>query len=158
MMPDVAAATADPLCRGVELRVSWLTSHIVRTDTLRTRNSKLETVLHVSISRQTVMNHAASMVGPCLWVSMRRAFVLAVLLSFLPLAAWAATKQVGTGNSSSGSLPIDVTAARLDYRQDQEVYEADGSVVVRQGALTLRRTTSRFNHCPESLPPRAMSI
>ena len=58
MMPDFFAATADPLCRGVEVQVSWGTSHIVRTGTLRTRNSKLETLLHVSISRRTVMNHA----------------------------------------------------------------------------------------------------
>jgi hypothetical protein len=58
MMPDSSAVTADPLCRGVELRVSWFTSHIVRTDTLKTRNSKLETFLHVSISRHTDMNHA----------------------------------------------------------------------------------------------------
>ena len=58
MMLDFSAAIADPLCRGVELRVSWFTSHIVRTDTLRTRNSKLETFLYVSISRQTDMNHA----------------------------------------------------------------------------------------------------
>ena len=79
----------------------------------------------------------ASMVDPGLRVSMRRGLVLVILLSFFPLAAWAATKQVGPGNSSSGSPPIDVTAARLDYRQDQEVYEADGSVVVRQGAITL---------------------
>lgn len=58
MMPDFSAATADPLCRGVELRVSWVTSHFVRIDTLRTRNSKLETFLFVSISRHTDMNHA----------------------------------------------------------------------------------------------------
>lgn len=58
MMPDFLAATADLLCRGVELGVPWGTSHIVRTGTSRTRNSKLETFLHVSISRRTVMNHA----------------------------------------------------------------------------------------------------
>jgi hypothetical protein len=58
MMPDFFAATADPLCRGAELGVPWVTSHIVSTGTLRIRNSKLETFLHVSILRQTVMNHA----------------------------------------------------------------------------------------------------
>ena len=58
MMPDFFAATANPLCRGVELRVSWVTPHIVRTGTLRTQNSKRETFLHLSISRRTVMNHA----------------------------------------------------------------------------------------------------
>lgn len=77
------------------------------------------------------------MADPRLRVSMRRGLVLAILISFFPLAVWAAPKQSGAGNSSSGSAPIDVTAARLDYRQDQEIYEADGSVVVRQGAITL---------------------
>ncbi|MDH4236714.1 MAG: LPS assembly protein LptD, partial [Nitrospira sp.] len=77
------------------------------------------------------------MADPHLWVSKRLGLVLAALLSFFPLAALAATEQVGAGSSPSGSRPLDVTAARLDYRQDQEVYEADGSVVVRQGAITL---------------------
>lgn len=58
MMPGFFAVTADPLCRGSELGVPWVTSHIVSTGTLRTRNSKLETFPHVSILRQTVMNHA----------------------------------------------------------------------------------------------------
>jgi LPS-assembly protein len=48
----------------------------------------------------------------------------------------AQAKPVG-GGSSSGALPLDITAARIDYRQDQEVYEADGSVVIKQGAITL---------------------
>jgi len=77
------------------------------------------------------------MADPHLWVSKRLGLVLAALLSFFPLAALAATEQVGAGSSPSGSRPLDVTATRLDYRQDQEVYEADGSVVVRQGAITL---------------------
>jgi LPS-assembly protein len=49
----------------------------------------------------------------------------------------AVAKQVGAGGSSSGSIPLDVTAARIDYRQDQDVYEADGSVVIQQGAIRL---------------------
>jgi LPS-assembly protein len=77
------------------------------------------------------------MADPRLWVSRLLGLGLAVLLSLIPPTAWAAAKQTGAGSSSSGSLPLDVTAARLDYRQDQEVYEADGSVVVRQGAITL---------------------
>jgi hypothetical protein len=40
MMPDSLAAIADPLRLGVELRVLWFTSRIVRKDTLRTRKSK----------------------------------------------------------------------------------------------------------------------
>jgi LPS-assembly protein len=62
--------------------------------------------------------------------------LLALLLasSFAPDPVWAATKQVGQGPASA---PLDVTAARIDYRQDQEVYEADGSVVIRQGTIRL---------------------
>lgn len=63
---------------------------------------------------------------------------MCLALLFLPtLSAPAAAKQVGAGGSSSGSLPLDITAARIDYRQDQDVYEADGSVVVQQGAIRL---------------------
>lgn len=74
MMPDPFAAIADPLHRGVELRVSWFTSRIIRKDTLRTQCSKLEIFFLVpcnSISsfdrardpelvegRRIVMNHA----------------------------------------------------------------------------------------------------
>lgn len=38
---------------------------------------------------------------------------------------------------SAGTPPIDVTAARIDYLQDQEVYEAEGSVVIVQGNTRL---------------------
>ncbi len=38
---------------------------------------------------------------------------------------------------SPGTTPIDVTATRIDYLQDQEVYEADGSVVIVQGKTRL---------------------
>lgn len=37
----------------------------------------------------------------------------------------------------SGSHPLDVTADRIDYLQGQEIYEADGSVVVNQGSIQL---------------------
>lgn len=77
------------------------------------------------------------MADPRLWVCRRLVLPLAALLSFSPLPVLGAAKQAGAGGSSPGSAPLDVTAARLDYRQDQEVYEADGSVVVRQGAITL---------------------
>jgi LPS-assembly protein len=65
--------------------------------------------------------------------------VLAVVLALpvAPFPAVAAATQVDAGRSPAGSTPLDVTASRLDYRQDQEVYEADGSVVVRYGAVTL---------------------
>ncbi len=37
----------------------------------------------------------------------------------------------------SGAVPLNIKADRLDYLQDQEIYEADGSVVVDQGTLHL---------------------
>ena len=67
--------------------------------------------------------------------------LLLISLSFtsplFPLHAWGKTKQIGPGGSSSGSLPLDVNADRIDYRQDQDVYEADGSVVIQQGTMRL---------------------
>ena len=76
------------------------------------------------------------MTGPLWWICRPTPRVLLVLLlSLLSSSAWAAAKQVGA--SSSGSLPLDVTAARVDYRQDEDVYEADGSVVIQQGTIRL---------------------
>jgi LPS-assembly protein len=49
----------------------------------------------------------------------------------------------GNGGSSSatttsaGAPPLDITAERIDYLQEQEIYEADGSVMVTQGTLRL---------------------
>lgn len=63
--------------------------------------------------------------------------LIALLLFCIPCTLWAASKSVGAGPSATGSLPLDVTANRIDYRQDQEVYEADGSVVIQQGTLRL---------------------
>ena len=42
-----------------------------------------------------------------------------------------ATAQPGTGQ------PLNITADRIDYLQDVEIYEAEGSVVVTQGTLRL---------------------
>ncbi len=64
-----------------------------------------------------------------------RRLVPLLLLLVLPLSSWAAAKQAGSGGS--GSLPLDITAERIDYRQDQDVYEADGSVVIVQGTIRL---------------------
>lgn len=77
------------------------------------------------------------MADPLGWIC-RRACLLAVslLLTLSSLILPAQAKPAG-GGSSSGALPLDITAARIDYRQDQEVYEADGSVVIKQGAITL---------------------
>lgn len=79
------------------------------------------------------------MAGPSGWIRRRALLALPLLLvSWLSGSfSWAASKQVTPGGSSSGALPLDVTADRIDYRQDQEVYEADGSVVIRQGDVRL---------------------
>ncbi len=75
------------------------------------------------------------MTDPSGWIG--RTILVALLLSVLfpPVSTRAASSQVGPGRS--GSLPLDVTADRIDYRQDQEVYEADGSVVIQQGQIRL---------------------
>ncbi|ALA57870.1 LPS-assembly protein LptD [Nitrospira moscoviensis] len=75
------------------------------------------------------------MADPARWICRPDLVTLALLLSFFSSSAWAASQQVGAGGS--GALPLDVTAERIDYRQDQEVYEAEGSVVIRQGNIRL---------------------
>ncbi|MEP6957565.1 MAG: LPS assembly protein LptD [Nitrospirota bacterium] len=63
---------------------------------------------------------------------------LLLLGMLLPLAGDAAENgKPSTATTSPGGLPLDITATRIDYLQDQEIYEADGSVVVKQGALRL---------------------
>ena len=42
----------------------------------------------------------------------------------------------GTTRSPEGP-PLDITAERIEYLQESEIYEADGSVVVNQGTLRL---------------------
>lgn len=69
--------------------------------------------------------------------SERFALFLVLFLLGVPCTLWAKSSSVGPGDNASGSLPLDVTANRIDYRQDQEVYEADGSVVIQQGPLRL---------------------
>ncbi|BCA57024.1 conserved exported protein of unknown function [Nitrospira sp. KM1] len=61
---------------------------------------------------------------------------LAVLLGLGPIAPASGADGVPSA-SASGSPPLDVTADRIDYLQDKEIYEADGSVVVKQGSLRL---------------------
>ncbi len=63
--------------------------------------------------------------------------LIAVLLfSVLPVPALAATAGPSP-QTGSGSLPLEVKADRIDYIQDQDIYEADGSVVVDQGTVHL---------------------
>jgi LPS-assembly protein len=70
---------------------------------------------------------------------MRGYFLVSMIAGLLiPSPGWTKSTQVAVGASAaSGSLPLDVRADRIDYLQDQEVYEADGAVVVDQGALHL---------------------
>lgn len=77
----------------------------------------------------------ASMADPL--VRIFRWWLLVVPLLVLSLFWSAAHAQMRVGGSPSGSDPLDVTAERIDYRQDQEVYDATGSVVIRQGRMTL---------------------
>lgn len=76
------------------------------------------------------------MAGPFVWVRWR-VFLVVAVLSLVPFPGSAADTRVGAGGSSAGSAPLDITAERIDYRQDQEVYEANGSVVIQQGAIKL---------------------
>lgn len=70
-------------------------------------------------------------------VTGRLCILVTLFLLCLPCIVWAKSKSIGAGASASGSLPLNVTADRIDYRQDQDVYEADGSVVIQQGAMRL---------------------
>ncbi|MCX5723382.1 MAG: LPS assembly protein LptD [Nitrospirae bacterium] len=62
--------------------------------------------------------------------------LLGLLCPLVGTAAGNGTVSVPAA-STSGALPLDITADRIDYLQDQEVYEAEGSVVVDQGTLHL---------------------
>src|SRR5689334_3242944 len=59
-----------------------------------------------------------------------------LLLTVLPLPALAA-EAGATAQTGTGSPPLEVKADRIDYLQDQDIYEADGSVVVDQGSVHL---------------------
>ncbi|NJN69018.1 MAG: LPS-assembly protein LptD [Nitrospira sp.] len=75
------------------------------------------------------------MADPLAWIF--RCSLLVVLLALSPFPASAEDIRPGVNASSSGSNPLDVTAERIDFRQDQEVYDATGSVVIQQGTLRL---------------------
>ena len=59
-----------------------------------------------------------------------------VLLTLLSIPA-VAVAAGSPGLSGSGSLPLEVKADRIDYLQEQDIYEAEGSVVVDQGSIHL---------------------
>jgi len=77
----------------------------------------------------------ANLADPLAWIF--RWCLLVVPLLFLSFFGSAAHAQMEVGGSSSRSDPLDLTAERIDYRQDQEVYDATGSVVIRQGRMKL---------------------
>ncbi|HXX73786.1 MAG TPA: LPS assembly protein LptD [Nitrospiraceae bacterium] len=69
-----------------------------------------------------------------------RGYLLGLVIAglLIPAPGLAERTQVAVGSPpSSGPLPLDVRAERIDYLQNQEVYEADGTVVVDQGTLHL---------------------
>ena len=59
-----------------------------------------------------------------------------LLLSLLPIPALAAANGPSP-QAGPGSPPLEVKADRIDYLQDQDIYEADGSVVIDQGSVHL---------------------
>lgn len=83
----------------------------------------------------------ADMAG--IMMRLRRCLVGWLMLGLLcPLVGHAGEKagapvSRATSATSSGALPLDITAERIDHLQEQEIYEADGSVVVDQGTLHL---------------------
>lgn len=71
-----------------------------------------------------------------LWMCLAGWLMLGILLPLLVGAAGNGGGSAAT-TTSPGALPLDITAERIDYLQEQEIYEADGSVVVNQGTLRL---------------------
>jgi LPS-assembly protein len=71
-----------------------------------------------------------------LWMCLVGWLMLGMLF---PLVGGAAGDGGGSAatTASPGGLPLDITAERIDYLQEQEIYEADGSVVVNQGTMRL---------------------
>ncbi len=71
-----------------------------------------------------------------LWMCLVGWLLLGILLPHAGGAAGNGGGAAATTTSPVG-LPLDITAERIDYLQEQEIYEADGSVAVSQGTLRL---------------------
>jgi len=71
-----------------------------------------------------------------LWMCLVGWLMLGLLLPFVGSAAGSEGGSA-SATTSSGALPLDITAEQIEYLQEQEIYEADGSVVVNQGTLRL---------------------
>lgn len=68
-------------------------------------------------------------IGTRLWIGLVGWLMLGTLFPHIGDAAGASTSSEGP--------PLDITAERIEYLQESEVYEADGSVVVNQGTIRL---------------------
>jgi LPS-assembly protein len=88
------------------------------------------------------------MAGPCVRICRRLVLVLVAVLGGIPLSLPATANQGTAAGPSSGSLPLDVTADRIQYQQTQDVYEAEGSVVVQQGSLKLTADRASIQALP----------
>lgn len=71
-----------------------------------------------------------------LWMCLVGWLMLGLLLPFVGGAAGSEGGSAAA-TTSPGALPLDITAKQIEYLQEQEIYEADGSVVVNQGTLRL---------------------
>ncbi|HET6676008.1 MAG TPA: putative LPS assembly protein LptD [Nitrospiraceae bacterium] len=77
----------------------------------------------------------------------RRPFLAAALAAYLALGAslgallFISEEQAGAESNATAQpgtgQPLNITADRIDYLQELEVYEAEGSVVITQGSLRL---------------------
>jgi Organic solvent tolerance protein OstA len=69
----------------------------------------------------------------------------------LPLAVGSAWAQSTVTTPSPTNQPLTVTAERIDHLQEQDVYEADGSVVITQGPFRLTADHVTINTLPGTL-------
>ncbi|MGQ0812458.1 MAG: LPS-assembly protein LptD [Nitrospiraceae bacterium] len=70
----------------------------------------------------------------------------------LPVVSAAASASQATASATPASAPpIDIKADRIDYLKELEVYEAEGSVVITQGALRLTSDHATIRMLPGTL-------
>ncbi len=79
---------------------------------------------------------------------------LAAALIAFPASSWAASKEPPPSSASAtpaSGPPIEIAAQRIDYLKDEEIYEADGAVVVRQGTMRLTSDHATIRMLPGTL-------